>query len=97
MWPSQIPSGIANAVAIRVATSASWIWVQVSSSISPEPAHTHGAGLRLAFVEDELDRVPEGPEHGEDHRLTARSHGVAARWMRSTASSSTVASSDHQQ
>ena len=35
-----------------------------------EAADADGARLRLALVEDEVDRVPEGPERGEGHDST---------------------------
>ena len=57
----QMPSGIANAVAIKVATSDSCRWVQVSSQHLTEPADRTVPACDSRSLEDEVDRVPEGP------------------------------------
>src|SRR6185436_8068081 len=59
-----------------------------------EPADLDGAGLRLALMEDEVDRVSEGTQRGEHgaHDATARSHGVQSHCTTSTISSRAVAS-----
>ena len=62
-----------------------------------QPADAHGAGLRLALVEDEVDRVPEGPERRRGSSAHRPLPGGGGALDESTTSSSTVASSDHQQ
>ena len=92
MWPSQTPSGSAISVAISVAASDSCRWVQVSSHISPRPPTRTVPACDSRSWKMNSIASPKGPSVATDHRLTARSQGVAARWTTSTISSSAVAS-----
>ena len=83
--PRNTPSGSARTIAIAIAAPESWRCSQVFSRI------------RLALVDDELERVDEDAEvveEAEDHAvLRTRAHGVSRRWAMTSSPSATSASS----